>query len=42
MESQDPSLISVMAKLSALAHGVAIWRRGLAVVMGEGEEGEGE
>lgn len=40
VESQDPSLISVMAKLSALGHGVAVWRRALAVVMGE--EGDGE
>ncbi|MCJ1226130.1 hypothetical protein MMC12_002779 [Toensbergia leucococca] len=39
VESQDPSLMAVMAKLSALGHGVAVWRRGLAVVMGE-DEGE--
>lgn len=39
VESQDPSLISVMAKLSALGHGVAVWRRALAAVMEEGEEG---
>lgn len=42
VESQDPSLISVMAKLIALGHGVAVWRRALAVVMEEGEDGEGE
>lgn len=40
VESQDPSLISVMAKLSALGHGVAVWRRALDVVMGD--EGDGE
>ncbi len=42
MESQDPSLIAVMAKLSALGHGVAVWRRALGVVMGVEGEGEGE
>lgn len=40
VESQDPSLISIMAKLSALGHGVAVWRRALGVVMGD--EGDGE
>ena len=34
VESQDPSLIAMMAKLSALSHGVAVWRRTLGVVMG--------
>lgn len=29
-----------MAKLSALGHGVAVWRRALGVVMGV-DEGEG-
>lgn len=42
VESQDPSLIAVMAKLSALGHGVAVWRRALGVVMGVEGEGEGE
>lgn len=37
VESQDPSLIAVMAKLSALGHGVAVWRASLGVVMGEEE-----
>lgn len=37
VESQDPSLMAAMAKLSALEHGVRVCRRGLGVVMGEGE-----
>lgn len=40
VESQDPSLIAVMAKLSAVGHGVAVWRRSLGVVMGEEDEDE--
>ncbi|KAK3052480.1 hypothetical protein LTR09_006334 [Extremus antarcticus] len=40
VESQDPSLMSAMAKLGALERCVVVWRRGLGVVMGE--EGEGE
>jgi hypothetical protein len=42
VESLYPSLIAVMAKLSALGHGVAVWRRALGVVMGVEGEGEGE
>lgn len=38
VESQDPSLISVMAKLGALEHGVSVARRNLAIVMGADEE----
>lgn len=34
VESQDPSLIAIMAKLSALNHTVGIARRNLAIVMG--------
>ena len=37
MESQDPSLMAVMAKLSALGHSVASWRLKVGVVMGDGE-----
>ncbi|MCJ1367832.1 hypothetical protein MMC16_006967 [Acarospora aff. strigata] len=33
VESQDPSLMAVMAKLSALEHGVAVSRRALDIVM---------
>ncbi|MCJ1443541.1 MAG: hypothetical protein MMC23_004039 [Stictis urceolatum] len=40
VESQDPSLMAVMAKLSALEHGVGVARRSLGAVMGEGEEDE--
>lgn len=35
VESQDPSLISAMAKLGALEHNVAMSRRSLGVVMGQ-------
>lgn len=35
VESQDPSLMAVMAKLSALGHSVASWRLRVSVVMGE-------
>ena len=38
MDSQDPSLMAVMAKLSALEHGVRCARRGLGVVMMSGGE----
>lgn len=37
VESQDPSLMAVMAKLSALEHGVKVGRRALDVVMGKEE-----
>lgn len=37
VESQDPALMAVMAKLSALGHGVAVWRRSLSIVMGIAE-----
>ncbi|KAK3625449.1 hypothetical protein LTR56_014296 [Elasticomyces elasticus] len=40
VESQDPSLMSAMAKLGALERNVALARRALGVVMGsDGEEG---
>lgn len=38
IESQDPSLMAVMAKLSALGHAVAGWRGNLATVMRVEEE----
>ena len=38
MESQDPSLIAVMAKLSALEHGVGVARKNLSIVMGVNDE----
>ena len=38
VESQDPSLIAVMAKLSALEHGVSVARRSLSIVMEVNEE----
>ena len=41
VESQDPALMAVMAKLSALGHGVAVWRNSLSIVMGVNED-EGE
>jgi len=34
VESQDPSLMSVLAKLSALEHEVRRWRAALDIVMG--------
>lgn len=34
VESQDPSFISLMTKLNALAHGIAGGRSSLALVMG--------
>lgn len=37
VESQDPSLMAVMAKLSALEHGVAVSRKALDIVMGKDE-----
>ena len=41
VESQDPSLMAVMAKLSALGHAVAGWRLRVGVVMGEEVEADG-
>ena len=41
VESADPILLSVAAKLSALEHEVGTWRSALSVVMGENPEGEG-
>jgi len=35
VESADPSLMAVMAKLAALDHTVGLARKGLCVVMGE-------
>ncbi len=40
VESQDPSLMAVMAKLSALGHAVAGWRLRVGVVMGQDVEVE--
>jgi hypothetical protein len=41
VESADPSLLSLSAKLSALGHTLALARRNLAAVLGEAEvEGE--
>jgi hypothetical protein len=41
VESADPSLLSLSAKLSALGHTLALARRNLAAVLGEGDvEGE--
>ena len=40
VESQDPSLISAMAKLAALEHTVELGRRALYVVMGKEIEGD--
>ena len=40
VESQDPSLMAVMAKLSAIEHGVGVARRCLSVVMGADEDEE--
>ena len=40
VESQDPSLMAVMAKLSALEHAVGVARGSLAIVMGVEEEEE--
>lgn len=34
VESQDPALMAMMAKLSALSHAVAVWRNNLSIVMG--------
>ena len=42
VESADPSLMSVAAKLSALEHEVRRWGFNLRVVMGEEEEEEEE
>lgn len=40
VETQDPSLIAVMAKLSALEHEVLKCRASLKIVMGDDEEEE--
>ncbi|KAF6233629.1 hypothetical protein HO173_008186 [Letharia columbiana] len=40
VESQDPSLMAVLAKLSALGHAVGGWRLKVGVVMGEDLEGD--
>ena len=40
VESQDPSLMALMAKLSALEHGVRVARRALGAVMGSDESEE--
>ena len=40
VESQDPSLMAVMAKLSALGHAVGGWRLRVGVVMREDLEGD--
>lgn len=40
VESQDPSLISAMAKLAALEHTVELGRRALDVVMTKSDEGD--
>lgn len=37
VESQDPRLLSAMAKLSALEHSVAMSRKALDTVMGKDE-----
>ena len=37
VESQDPRLLSAMAKLSALEHSVAMSRKALDTVMGKEE-----
>ena len=42
VESGDPNLISVAAKLSALDHELRRCRYNLRIVMGEDEEGEGD
>ncbi|KAL9099215.1 MAG: hypothetical protein Q9163_005258 [Psora crenata] len=39
VESQDPSLMAVMAKLSALGHSIASWRLKVGIVMGEEADG---
>lgn len=40
VESQDPSLMAVGAKLSAVGHAVEGWRVKLGIVMGEEMDGE--
>lgn len=37
VESQDPSLLSAMAKLGALEHSAAMSRKALETVMGNGD-----
>lgn len=39
VESQDPALLSVLAKVSALEHGAKMAGRALGVVMGVVDEG---
>lgn len=41
VESADPSLLSLSAKLTALSHTLALARRNLAAVLGEELEEEG-
>jgi hypothetical protein len=40
VESQDPSLISAMAKLAALEHTVELGRKALHVVLGNEDEAD--
>ena len=40
VESGDPSLMSVAAKLSSLEHEVARWRMNVGIVMGQEDDGE--
>ena len=40
VESGDPSLMSVAAKLSALEHEVARWRMNVAVVLCQEDDGD--
>ena len=42
IESPDPSLMSVAAKLSALDHEVGRWRMNVGTLMGKPIEGEGD
>lgn len=37
VESQDPGLLAVMAKLSALEHSAAMSRKALDIVMGRND-----
>jgi hypothetical protein len=39
IESQDPALMAVAAKISALDHSIVLSRRALSIVMGREEEG---
>ena len=38
VESQDPNLMAMMAKLAALEHNVALARKALDIVMGKDEQ----